>query len=203
MADQVTARDRGAGEKRVVIPEMQSQGVLVDVIDLGERVTQFKNEEPYLQQRVALVYQSAEVEPTSGRRYEVYKEFTNSMGKKANLRAFVEGWRGKRLTVEEARKGINLAALVGANGLMSTEHLISRSTGEPYAVIAAMAPLPKTMAKIMPVGYERAPWWSSRKEEYAVSAAAFKAQRPAQSQPSNDFEATATALEDEDDDLPF
>lgn len=203
MADNVTAQDKGGGEARTIIPEEQTQAVLADVIDLGMRKTQFKGEDPYLQHRVALVFQSADVDPKTGRRYEVHQEFTNSMGKKANLRGFIESWRGKKLTQEEARKGVQLAALVGVNALISPEHQTSKRTGKPYAIIAAIAPLPKTMARIQVEGYERAPFWEDRKKEYAETARLVATTTGPDSYLPGDFPENASDLEDEDDDLPF
>lgn len=204
MADQVVAKsDSDGGEDRTIIPADQYQVVLVDVVDCGSKVETYQNGPEKLAPKVALVFQTNERDE-QGRRYEISREFTNSLGKKANLRTFLESWKGSSITDDEARAGISLAKLVGHNGLASVEHKKS-GKGNVYAFLKGIAPLLKSIPKIQAESYERAPFWADRKKEYAEGAAAFRAKHPTKEAATLDdvkdvFDAQVI---DEDDDLPF
>src|SRR3954467_4171044 len=69
--------------------------VCVDGIYLGETVDSFQGGPPKIVRKYAFVFQSADVNPETGKRYEIKREFTISMGERANLRKFLGQWRGK------------------------------------------------------------------------------------------------------------
>lgn len=75
--------------------------------------------------------------------YSISKEFTLSMHEKANLRKFLESWRGKGFTDEEV-KSFDVAKLLGKSCLISIIHKTSKQ-GNPYAVISSCSTLPKGM----------------------------------------------------------
>lgn len=70
------------------------------------------------------------------------KRFTLSVGKKANMRGFLEAWRGKPFTKEEA-EGFDVSKLVGAPCLLSVIHKPKASDPiKNSAVINAATRLP-------------------------------------------------------------
>lgn len=73
--------------------------------------------------------------------YIVSKEFTLSLGEKANLRKALESWRGKAFTEEEA-KGFDLEKLLGVACIVNVIHKTSKSN-KTYADIASITPLLK------------------------------------------------------------
>jgi hypothetical protein len=73
----------------------------------------------------------------------VSKEFTLSLHEKANLRKFLESWRGKGFTDEEA-KIFNVTNLLGKPCMISIIHKTSKN-GKLYAEISAVSTLPKGM----------------------------------------------------------
>lgn len=73
--------------------------------------------------------------------YIVSREFRASLHKKAALRAFLEGWRGRAFTEEEL-KGFDLAVLIGKECLVNVVHKTS-SSGRTRAEITGAARLPK------------------------------------------------------------
>lgn len=75
--------------------------------------------------------------------YSVSREFTLSMNEKANLRKFLEGWRGKGFTEEEA-KSFDITKLLGKPCLLSIIHKANKQ-GNLYAVINGASTLPKGM----------------------------------------------------------
>jgi len=147
--------------------------VCVDCIDLGERVKSFKGETPYLAHCVTLVFQSGE-KNAEGRLHEVSREFTVSMGKKASLRAFLESWRSKGYTEEEARAGVELHKLVGANALIAVEHVTSAATGRTYANIRSISKLPKGMSAPMLPPYERPAFFTEKAAKYAEEVRVYR-----------------------------
>ena len=71
----------------------------------------------------------------------VSKEFTLSLHEKANLRKFLESWRGKGFTEEEAKK-FNISKLLGVSCMLSVIHKNSKQ-GKVYADISSVTSLPK------------------------------------------------------------
>ena len=193
MADSVTAQDKGSGF--VAHDEGQFAAVCVDVVDLGERVEQYPGKPARIVAKCALVF----VTDTVGETKEIAREVTVSMGEKANLRAFLEAWRGKSYTPEQATAGVPLHKLVGHAALISVEHKRS-AKGRTYGLIKTIAPLPKSMAAPSENGYARADFWAERKKGYAEEAKQWAAKMLATS------DEPPLPPEDEgdpDDDLPF
>jgi hypothetical protein len=75
-------------------------------------------------------------------------QFTASLSEKANLRPFLEGWRGKAFTPEELR-GFDPAQVAGVPAYINVIHEPGQKNGKAvvYANIASIMPLPKGMAK--------------------------------------------------------
>lgn len=191
-------------------PEGQFAARCVDVIDLGESVSDYPGSQPYLTQKAALAFWTGEVDPNPEvpqTPVTVVMEFTLSMGEKANLRKFLQQWRGKTYTEEEAKAGVPVDKLYGVAALVTVEHFTSKA-GRKYARIASISPLPKQMAAAVPpveqIPYERDEWWGKKKEQYAKDAAAFRAKsRPSSpKKPDEGFTDFPEAM-DGDDDLPF
>jgi hypothetical protein len=163
MLDEITAKAEPS-KPWAKASEGQAQCVLVDVIDLGMQMEQYMNEAPKAVHKCALVWQIDEVNPDTGKPFEMNKEFTVSMGGKANLRKFLGVWRGKTYTDAEATEGAPLHKLYGVNGLMQIEHKQSKQNPErTYAQIVSVTTLPKSMGKIKPTDdYERSAHWAEK-----------------------------------------
>lgn len=192
MADPVTATNKN--DKQFPIhPEGQFTAVCVDGIDLGEQHNEkFGN----WSQKYAIVFQTNEKNPDTGKPFEIAERYTVSMGEKANLRKFLGQWRGRTYTNAEAEEGAPLHKLEGVNALVQIGHNTSTATGKTYANIISIMPLPKGMPKLKADGYVRAEYWEEVKR---------KARRPepATTQSGWDADDFPGALEDTDDDLPF
>jgi hypothetical protein len=91
-------------------PDGLHQAVLVDVVDLGEKETQWG-----LKHKVRLVW---ELDPSSagtlegGRRFTVSKQYTASIHEKAELRKDLKGMKGRDLNADEMKK-FDLEKLLG------------------------------------------------------------------------------------------
>jgi len=78
----------------------------------------------------------------------ISREYTLSMAPKANLRKFIEGMIGTALHDGEA-ESFDIAELIGKPCMLNVVHKVSKATGNPYAMIAGAAPIPKGL--IVPV----------------------------------------------------
>lgn len=76
--------------------------------------------------------------------YVISKEFTLSMHEKATLRKFLEGWRGKQFTEDEA-KSFDVTVLLGKPCMISVIHKTSKN-GKTYAEINSVSAVPKGFA---------------------------------------------------------
>ena len=73
--------------------------------------------------------------------YSVSKDFTLSMHEKANLRKFLESWRGRGFTEDEA-KSFDVTRLLEKPCMLSVIHKTSKQ-GKTYAEISSVSTLPK------------------------------------------------------------
>lgn len=193
--DQVIAKQTGI--EFSPHPEGQFAMTCVDVVDMGERLKSFKGTNPYLAATVKLVFQSGEVNE-AGRLHEVSREFSLSMGKKANLRAFLGSWRGKSYTDEQARKGVELHKLVGQSALVSVEHKTNADGSRTYANISTIAPLPKGLPAPTLPPWERPAFFEDQIARYAKEAEDFR--RASAPPPATGLEDVPAALKDDESD---
>jgi hypothetical protein len=199
MPDVINAK----GSKSNFTPHSEGQhlALCVDTIDMGEKVEQYQGQPPKIVQKCVLMFRTGE-RNAEGHIVDIGKEFTVSMGDKANLRKALEQWRGKKYTEAEAKDGVPLHKLCGQWALITVEHKVSGG-GNTYGNINAIVGVPKQMMKDLPTfeAYERPAYYAERKVEYAAEVAKM---RPTQHQQRpEDFEDFPGALNDEDDDLPF
>jgi hypothetical protein len=73
----------------------------------------------------------------------VSKEFTLSMHEKSSMRKFLQSWRGKQFTEDEA-KAFDITVLLGKPCMLSIIHKVSKN-GKTYVEIASVSTLPKGM----------------------------------------------------------
>jgi len=198
MSDHKTAKDDGPTYEPH--PKGQFAARCCDVIDLGFKVESFQQQDAELKDKTALVFRTDAPLREDGKLWQIGQEFTHSMGKKSNMRKFLQDWRGEPYTEEEAKAGVPLDKLEGVPALVTIAHKVS-GAGNTYAIIAGIAPLPKKMLADAPglEGYTRAEFWQTRKDEYAKAAHAFRARLP--TQPASD--PGEPAPDEPDDDLPF
>jgi hypothetical protein len=196
VADDVVATDKGGKFKPH--DEGQFAAVCADVVSLGAKIEQFPGKPARIMDKCALVF----VTDTEGETKEIAREFSVSMNEKASLRAFLEAWRGKSYTEDQAKTGVPLAKLVGHGALISVEHRQSVK-GRTYGNIKAISPLPKAMPAPLADAYTRQDFWAERKAGYAEEAKKWADAQAKVQAKSESFEDFPEALDDEDDDLPF
>lgn len=214
MADRVTAR---TDDSKQFAPHPTGGHVLkcVDVVDYGMVVDEWEGRVK-VQHKVALVFQSKHVNE-NGHPYLITTEFTVSMFELANLRKFLEMWRGQSYTEEQAKAGVPLDKLEGRYGYATIEHGTSKK-GRKFANIVSIMPVPEGVPLPEVAPYARPDFLTKRKAEYAAEYQRHKATeeglegtgpgKPGSAvtgAPNRDtsFDDFPSQLEDEDDDLPF
>lgn len=155
--------------------------VCCDVVDLGIWQDTFPGKPPRDVRKIRLVFQTAETRE-DGKRFTVGRMFTASLGDKANLRKFLESWRGTPFT-EEQLHGFNLVKLIGACALIQIKHRTKND--KTYADIDAVMQLPKGMARLTVDDYIRV-------KDRAPAAPV-----------TGSHDGFAPPIEEEEDDLPF
>ena len=199
--DDATAKDSGGGFD----PHSEGQFPMlcVDVVNLGVKVEQYAEQEPREVPKVGLVFASGERQKEHADELTlVITEMTLSANEKANLRKFVEAWRGKSYTAEQAQAGIPVTKLYGQLALVSIEHVTTKR-GHKFAKIVSIGPLPKSMEvtnatiKELLQAYTRPQFLEDKKGEYSLGLAKHRAMT-GESIPSGD-----NSTNDIDDPLPF
>lgn len=173
--------ESGGGADFAPHPTGPHSAVCCDVVDLGIWQDQFPGKAPRDVRKIRLVFQTDE-KRADGQRFTVGRMFTASLGEKANLRKFLESWRGVPFTPEQLA-GFDLVKLIGAPALIQVKHRLKQD--KTYADIDSIMQLPKGMAKLSVADYVRV-------KDRAPAA-------PAPADPHDGFPPPI----DEDDDLPF
>lgn len=74
----------------------------------------------------------------------ISKDYTLSMNEKSNLCRDLESWRGQKFTDEDAEM-FDISSVLGADCMINVAHKVSNSSGNTYAYIASVSPMPKGM----------------------------------------------------------
>jgi hypothetical protein len=148
MSDQMIVKNEGTAGF-APHPEGSYIGVCVDVIDLGSKLEQYQTNPPKVVPKVAIVFQTIEDNPDTGKPFEA-----------------------------EAAQGIPLHKLEGVNAMLIVEHKTS-AAGRTYAKIGNIAPAVKGSPKLQPRQYQRAEYWAQRKADYAQAVQAHRGVQPA------------------------
>lgn len=184
-------------------PEGSYRVVLVDALRLGHRLAKgFQGGPSFPQDRVVLLWQTEEIEPESGTRYELATEFTYTDDEKGNLPKLLVKWTGKSI------KAAEIPSLIGKSGIGTVVH--NTSGDKVYVNLTAVAPLMKGMEGLKPESYSRNEFWDKKKQRYAAEVEAWKQEQLAAEakksapKPAPDFSDVPPAIRvDENDDLPF
>jgi len=129
------AKDEGGFEKA---PEGQHAVVCCDVQDLGI-VESTWNGKVKRQPKIRVWFQLGDTD-SKGVRFLISRMLTLSLGDRANLRKFLESWRGKKYTAEEAQAGVDVEKMVDVPALIQVVH-----NDRGYADIDSIMRVPKGM----------------------------------------------------------
>lgn len=96
-----------------------------------------------VQPKVILYFELA-ARKSDGRPFTISKEFTQSLGERASLRAFLENWRGRGFSADEL-EGFDLDNLVGKSCQINLIERPSKKGGSYVEIAAIMRPRVKTV----------------------------------------------------------
>lgn len=140
--------------------------------------------------------------------YLLSKDFTLSLNEKANLRKFIDSWRGKGLTEDEA-KAFDITKLIAAPCLLNIIHKPAKTGTNVYAEIASVARLPKGMVcpeQITPTTILSYDEWNQDIFDSLpdfIKEKIVKSREYKQMHSPNAVETNGNHFEEEDNDLPF
>lgn len=145
----------GSTKKYTPHPEGQFAARCIDVVDMGWQKTDYG---PKYKVRVVFYCGETEDREIEGEKVTMPLTiscfFTASLHEKANLRAFLESWRGKSFTSEEAQ-AFDLEKMLGAAAFIQVTHNHA-SNGNTYANVKSIMRLPQGMTPpAIPSDYQR------------------------------------------------
>lgn len=173
--------------------------VVVDVIDIGNVVSAFKNDDgsDKVQHKVTVVWEIREPHPELDGPHRLYKTFTMSLHEKASLAIALEGIRGKKFTDAERKEGFDLDKLLGVPCRLLIQHE-EANNGNTYAKIGAYMPADKASI-LSPSGrYE-----PNLKDDRWISAYALKNGVKSATPGRDAYQEAIAAITDDDGGLPF
>ena len=119
----------------------------IRIIDLGTHETEWKGKKRDTHEVMIGFEFPTELDVFNEEKWEepffLSKYFTLSLGEKANLRKFLENWRGKAFTEDEL-KGFDLEKLIWVPALVNVIEVQTKS-GDTRSVIGGATTLPKGM----------------------------------------------------------
>jgi hypothetical protein len=125
-------------------PEGAFAAICVDVIDLGMQESNFDGKTK-MQHKVRIAFLTSEKQENGEPSY-ISQRFTASLDDRATLRSFLESWRGRKFTAEEAL-GFDMETLVGVGAMLEIIHEAGRKDpSKVYDNIFRIGRLPKVDA---------------------------------------------------------
>lgn len=200
--DEVVAKDGGGNF--TPHPEGQFAMVCADVVNLGTTVETYQGSSPREVPKAALVFISG-ARQADGTLTQVTVEMSVFASDKANLRKFLESWRGRSYNPDQIREGLPLHKLFHQHGLLSIEHITTRS-GKLFAKVRSISPLPEQMPKVSAevlAEYTRPKFLADRKAAYAELLARHRGKGGNGNGHSGNEPPLPDLPPEEDDDLPF
>ena len=112
------------------------------IIDLGHQTFEWKGEAK-VAPKVRITWEINEM-MKDGRPFSISKEYTASIGEKANLRKDLEAWRNRKFSAQELA-AFSLENVLGAPCLLGIVHVPSKDGSKTYANLGSIMALPKGM----------------------------------------------------------
>lgn len=122
-------------------PEGLHQACCCDIVDLGLVQTPWGEKH-----QVELRWQLEQVNPDTGKPFELRKRYTASLSEKAKLRQHLETWRGKKFASQELT-GFDLDRLIGINCQLQVVHDLG-DDGRVWANVQAIVPVSVKLPRI-------------------------------------------------------
>ena len=143
----ILAENNGGGNfERELIPAGLQVARCYSMIEIGSVAEKWEGQNK-ISKKVRLTFELPNelrtFKPENGEQpMSIGKTFTLSMHEKAGLRKFLEDWRGKTFTEDEAKR-FDVSKLLGAAGMITITH--TEKEGKTSSKISAIAPVMKGM----------------------------------------------------------
>lgn len=152
----IYGRSGGGDDSKFLVPEGGYAVVCADVWEPWTVQSTYPDSKGKLIDKTCVVFVAEEVNPATGKPYEVAEFLNLTMGsqdKPSRARERFTAWRGRAFTDDEARK-FDWETLIGKPAYITVIH--NTSNGKTYSNIASISPLPKGMrAPTIPADFTR------------------------------------------------
>lgn len=206
----------GSNKEFKQVPEGSHMARCYRVIDLGTQRWDYQGE-PQIGRKVLIAWElfgeddaGNPMTTDDGHPLTVFKKYTLSLGKKANLRADLESWRGRAFTEAELN-GFDIGQLLGVYCMITVKH--AKVGEKTYANVASVTKWPSALKGQQPKAvndnqffdvtdrqmavFEVLPEWIQKQiKESAEWSGTQQPMKQAQGRP-------ATGFDDLDEDCPF
>lgn len=213
----------GSNKEFKPTPEGSHMAVCFRVIDLGTQRWEYQGE-PQIGRKVLIGWElhgeaddGTPLKTDDGQPLAVSKTYTLSLGKKANLRADLESWRGRAFQEQEL-KGFDIGALLGQPCMVTIKHQVKGD--KTYANVATVSKFPAALKDHKPKAvnklqlfdvmefdremYDALPEWIRKQIDSCVERNAKPQSAAAAGQNAGRAAAAAgSGFDDMDDDIPF
>lgn len=210
----------GSNKEFKPVPEGTHMAVCWRVIDLGTQRWEYQGE-PQIGRKVLIGWElhgeaddGTPLTTDDGQPLSVFKTYTLSLGKKANLRADLESWRGRAFTEQELA-GFDVFTVAGQPCMVTIKH--TKKAEKTYANVASVTKFPSALKHVKPSAKndvqtfdvtdpdahveEVLPEWITKQINASVERTS--PQSAKQASKSAGAAASGTGFDDMDDDIPF
>lgn len=208
----------GSNKEFKLTPEGSHMAVCFRVIDLGTQRWEYQGE-PQIGRKVLIGWElhgeaddGTPLKTDEGFPLGVSKTYTLSLGRKANLRADLESWRGKGFTEQELA-GFDIGQLLGQVCMITIKH--TKKNDKTYANVASVTRFPAALKDMRPTAinklqlfdvtapdksvYDALPEWITKQIDACVERNGTPTPQPMQ----NAGKPAGSGFDDMDDDIPF
>ncbi|MDE2102701.1 MAG: hypothetical protein KGL39_35985 [Patescibacteria group bacterium] len=208
---------QGSNKEFKLTPEGTHMAVCHRVIDLGTQRWEYQGE-PQIGRKVHIGWElhgeaddGTPLTTEDGKPLGVSKEYTLSLGKKANLRADIESWRGKAFTDQELA-GFDISVLLGQPCMVTIKH--TKKGDKTYTNIATVSKFPAALKNAKPSAtnplqlfdvsafddsiYQALPEWIRKKIDASAERSTPKTQTMSRAATPQ-----GSGFDDMDNDIPF
>lgn len=212
----------GSNKEFKPTPEGSHMAVCYRVIDLGTQRWEYQGE-PQIGRKVHIAWElhgeaddGSPLTTDDGRPLSVSKTYTLSLGKKANLRADLESWRGRAFSEQELA-GFDITQLLGVPCMVTIKH--TKKADKTYANVASVTRFPAALKNMRPSAkndlqtfdvtdpdnrvYETLPEWLTKQIDVCVERTGTPQSTGQASAHAGAAARTGTGFDDMDDDIPF
>jgi hypothetical protein len=212
----------GSNKEFKPVPEGTHMAVCWRVLDLGTQRWEYQGE-PQIGRKVLIGWElhgegedGSPLTTDDGQPLSVFKTYTLSLGKKANLRADLESWRGRGFTEQEL-SGFDVFTVAGQPCMVTIKH--TKKAEKTYANVASVTKFPSALKHVKPTAkntvqtfdvtdpdprvFELLPEWITKQINASVERTGGRPQTTRQASATAGAAASGTSFDDMDSDIPF